>query len=358
MLYPLSKSFSSTRLFQSGGVTSDPVPRRVWSLDNIDLKDKVADLHQVIFRKLPYEKQLEVSRKYAEGQRQRDIDHARGHKTMMLEVSDRMAETAREERATVQSRIRDFKDKKVESDATRQRAFRTQGKEWVVWRDEMQGRVAEMPALGSEGVPKETPERAREREDAKRSMKLRQKEYFQNNRAVTERLTEMASEARQNRPRGQSVDAAVEKKKAVGLRELSKSQRGWEGALEEMYGRHTDRIGEVQTGHLERRKEQLEKTKTGQLAMQLKIASQSKAGAKELKAREARMATRPKMMGGYNPVKKSDKRMREEEVFASEFGDATSTQRLGDTMRSRNSSKGVGSKQATLSPEQLLASTT
>merc|ERR1719217_1265426 len=187
---------------------------------------------------------------------------------------------------------------------------------------------------------------------------MRQKEYFENHRAVAEKLKDAADAARQARPKGPSVEVAVEQRKTAGLRELSKSQRNWESVLDEMYGRHGDRIAEVQTGHKDRMKETLSRTKTQQLASQLKFNTMLRNGRDEIKAREARMAARGKNFGGYQGVAKSEKRLRNEEVLIKEgFMDAPkemggSTLKLGGTLRGDTGSNGA-SGQATLSPEQL-----
>lgn len=79
MLFPLSKSFSSSRIFQKGGDHWPQQAHRTWSIDQTGHRERTLEIHQILVDKKPYSAQVQLAQKRADAARKRDAVAAQAY---------------------------------------------------------------------------------------------------------------------------------------------------------------------------------------------------------------------------------------------------------------------------------------
>eukprot|EP00928_Gymnodinium_smaydae_P064316 TRINITY_DN47686_c0_g1_i1.p2 TRINITY_DN47686_c0_g1~~TRINITY_DN47686_c0_g1_i1.p2 ORF type:complete len:348 (-),score=85.08 TRINITY_DN47686_c0_g1_i1:44-1087(-) len=333
MLFPLSKGFCSTRVFQTGS-HHEPPRKTAYVNSNTDVENKTRDLHRLLHDRKPYEEHLELARSYAESQRQADAERAKNHAASIKVLNASMDERARQERAELRRRMGDFRDARQSRDEELRTNMRNTSMDFQEWRTGMQGRVNSLGKIWGGAPEPETEERVQQREDRRRNMKAASKKYLKDMDVLRRTLSDSVVKPY----RGVEAEEAAEERKRAATAAMSQTARDWESHLESLYKKHDQRIRQVQRGHRERHLERQDEIEQERQALTMRFEATAKKAKAEITARDAKIASRPKGFAGYQPLEKSEKRLRVEKALQSDPNvammtattlprDATQTQR-------------------------------
>lgn len=309
MLFPLSKTFCASSIFQRGGEHHEAPKQRMWTVDNSNVVSKTSDLHKLLASKRPYEHHLQLARTYSEPARLALRENSKRHAQSIIDLNRRMEDQARVERVAMQRRIREFGEARESNDAAFVAKLRGQSKDYLAWREEMSKRVGAVPALGSEGVPRESAERIQQREDQRRAVGIEARRYIEEQHRMQEKLSSVIEVVRVDR-RGE--EEALESRKAAKAAAMRRDFLDHEGSVEDMYGKHDERIKRVQQAHRERHAERCQRLKEKDLDNTMEFKRKAMSDRKEIDELTQRINSRARSFGGYQPFLKSDKRLRDE----------------------------------------------
>lgn len=212
--------------------------------------------------------------------------------------------------------MKEYKMQRSASDSSLAGKLKEQHTEFNNFKADMEERVKTMPALALHGTgappPKEHPDRTRQRSESRKVVMDHSKEYFRIQDEIQANLKQRPSTCPIRH--GPSSDEVVEQKKAGALRDLSNQFIEYEAQLEGVYDRHHQRIHANLRAGEAWHTEHLEKKATQKAAVTAKLAATLQHSREEAAEMEEHMKTRPKMYGGYKPLVKSERRMRQELV--------------------------------------------
>jgi len=316
MLFPLDQKFNSTGLFQRG-CTSDPVRKRVWSIDKKGHHERVLELHKVLTDKKPFSHHLDLVQRQAEEGAKLDAEHTRRHKESINELYSKINESNDQLRQTRSLEIREAKKKHADNSDAIAQAMRSQSMDFVNWRKEMEGRVGSMAPLCGTPHPGEPPERTERRSQAYKDVMLKTREHFQGLREMRETIN-----GRKSMPILPSRAGTIEAKKAAGIAELTQTKREWEKKIQGLYEKHHDRVmTRNEQNEAEHGERQAYKERFLQSSMEMRLSGHHKAR-QELDSIKDRVKATPKAFAGYKPLPKSAKRERDEaaDAYIAQYG--------------------------------------
>lgn len=322
MLFPLSKDFSSTGIFQSGQHNARPVGR-VWSIDHTGSKDRIKELHLLITDQKPYAHHERLATRRAQEGKKLDADTMSAWKRNLSEMNERIDGESAVRRQDMIAGIRDFNKRKAASTSDLKQMLREQGKGHIDFLNEMNDRVGKVPNCSYHpgGQPREHPERTQARNEAFKGLTMQVQEYKQGVKTLEAELAKRGPQEWTAVPKP-SNDAIVERRKAQGIKVLTQAKNDYEGFLEGMEDREQQRVNEERRANRERCREadtRLGADKTKLLQAMQDLSASKKA---ELDGIQARVNGRgngrpdhPDFSGyataGYTPVHKSNGRMRD-----------------------------------------------
>lgn len=310
MLFPLSKDFCSTRVFQTG-THSEPPRKPAYTHSNPELENKTRDLHRLLHEKKSYQEHLDLARSYSETQRLADQDRAKSYLKGIKDVQAENDARGAKDRAEVARRIREHRESRESRDDDLRGSMRATSLEYTDWRTSMQGRVKNLGKIWGGAPVQEGEERQQMREENRRNMRLGSRRYMQEQEALRRSLSASIVKTY----RGTSMEEAAEERKRTATTAMSQTARDWESHLESLYKKHDDRIRQVQRGHVTRHLERVESLESGRLAVTTRLDATAKKAKAETQARDQRIATRSKGFAGYQPLEKSEKRLRVEKAL-------------------------------------------
>lgn len=330
MLFPLSKGFTSTRLFQSGGEHHSPVVNRTWTGHAPGADERSLELHRILTAKKPFAEQLKLAKARSEDLRRKDVEFGRAHKATVAEVQQRLEEEATENRQRTLDGIRDFRRRRAASEGALAENMRAQQEAYTSAKKEMEERVKAQPVLCGEPPTREGVDRREQRHGWKQALKQNTRQYFEERRGFQEKL--------EARPRslsagclGRPKDDIIDEKKAAGLSVLNQAAREYESQVEGLYSKHHRRVRterrqreEDFQAHLDHRLACTDALLTRHTALKERVKA-------EAAEREERLKTRQKSFCGYSPKVKSERRLREEAALA-KLGGGTGSAGVGKMM--------------------------
>lgn len=315
MLFPLSKSMSSTRLFQSGGQLSEPILRRQWSAATPGAEERMYEVHKLLTEKKPFEEHLRVAKNGADELRRKDIEFARAHTESIKDLQRRLDEQLKERQGEWVQGLAAARQRRAAGAADIMADLRQKQQDYQGARAEMEARVKTMPMLGGEPPAREGAERDAQRRTRMEAVKEKTKEYFQERRAMQQKLGERPMSMSKGQLRRDPADE-IEERKVAKMAQASAAHREYESKVQALYDKHHGRV------FVERKKREEDfqahldyRLAARDLAASRKAATQEKIKA-EFAAREERLNDRTQTFGGYSPKAKSDRRMREEAALA------------------------------------------
>lgn len=310
MLFPLDKSFCSSRFYQSGGSHEEPVRRCPYTIDHAGSSERTLELHRLLVDQKPFKAHKQVIMRRAEEGRIRDCGFRREHNEHIKSVQADLDEKAGHERQALKRRIREHREQRSSSDAALASTMTAQKKDYTDWRNEMEAKVRAMPPLCGDPPAPEDRAVTHARAEARKKMVQSSKDYKEKQQGIKDALDQRSPSV----PilRGPKADHVIEKKKASGLLALSKQHREYESHLEDLYDRHEDR----KQDNLHQTRQAIADanvTRREVLMASMKDRSASMANSKqELADLKERVNGKHKPFAGYVAMHKSDKRLREE----------------------------------------------
>mmetsp|Transcript_59814 Transcript_59814/g.142440 ORF Transcript_59814/g.142440 Transcript_59814/m.142440 type:complete len:351 (-) Transcript_59814:73-1125(-) len=308
MLFPLSKSFCSSGLFQTGG--SEPLRRRVWSVDHTGKHEKVQELHKLLTDKASYEKHLSLIARQAQEGARADSLRARTYQRHLQEIQERVQEESDERKRKMRQETLQYLRERADRDLERTQGFQTMQKDFSHSMRDMEERVRSRPPIWGEVPEGESRERRAQRAAAQKNVHEKTRQYFREQKELKARLADTPSEyaALNHKP------VSVEKRKKEGLEKISRQLKDYDSFLDDIYATHHDRVygarRELEEENRDRTRRKLALTQSHVLSR----STQHLRATEELARMKERVRSRPQSFGGYVPVHKSDRRLREEEA--------------------------------------------
>lgn len=315
MLFPLSKSFSATSIFQKGGEHHPAPASRTWQIDSSGSRERTQELHQLLTDQKPYSHHLAIIRRRADEGKRADVVRTRAHAEQVRAITQKQTQEMRVRRQNLRESIEKYNADREEGDDQMKRQMRDQQQKFVKWREDMEERVKTNPPI--HGAPVKVESRLIRKglhDEAQKTLKKQSLQYFKEMREFNESLSE-------RKPQEWAPQPPPERKPS-GAAGVQSTQREYEGFLEGIYRTHHSRVRDTrrtlaaETREIEERNEARAATST-----RLATFGRGKLDAEEM---QERLKTRPKTHGGYTPVVKSDKRMRNEEADKAGLGMAHS----------------------------------
>mmetsp|Transcript_26745 Transcript_26745/g.61611 ORF Transcript_26745/g.61611 Transcript_26745/m.61611 type:complete len:344 (+) Transcript_26745:61-1092(+) len=309
MLFPLSKSFCSSGLFQSGG--SEPLKRRVWSVDQAGKDAKVSQLHELLTSKASYQKHLDMIAKQTEEGVRADAARTRTYRAHLQEIQDRVEEEAEERKRKMHEETLQYMRQRSRKDLERSQGFQTLQRDSAQHIRDMEERVRAKPPIWGEPPERESQDRRSQRAASMKNQHAQTRQYF---RECKERKEHLAAEGSPYTSSPSRPLTNYERRRREGLDKLSRQLRDYDSFLNDVYTYHHTRVYDerrrVDDEHYDRTRRKLALTHSHSMSRSLEQARirEDIADIKE------RMRTRPRSYGGYVPVEKSDRRRREEEA--------------------------------------------
>jgi len=298
-------------------------------------------LHRLLADKKSYDEHLQLARTYSEPARLALREHAKAHKTQLGDLQKRCEDKAAEERRQMREGGKEYREKRAASEAALKASFRNQSLDFLANKDAMNKRVAELGYIWGDGGPAEPAERKRQRADARREMHAETRRYLNEQKQLAKTLSESIVRTRIDVA---AEEAAKEARAAEKRSAMKQDFLTYESKVEGVYNTHHERIREVQRGHKERHLERLARLESDADRVAQAFEKVKQKGRTEMEEREARMKNRGKCLGGYVPLHKSEKRLREE---------LAALAHSSNEFASTGPRSGGGSAERTLSPRTL-----
>jgi hypothetical protein len=321
MLFPLSKDFSSSSIFQKSGDHHARPIKRVWSIDKTGSAERTKELHKLLTDQKPYRHHEQLAAKKAkEGQKQ-DAETMRLWRDHLGDMNARIDGESTERRREMYQQIRDFNNRRAASNANLTQTMRDQAKGHGEFLNDMSTRVQNMPPIMGDKPPRETVARTQARTDAFKAVTTDAQAY---KRMIGDLRTQLDNRgdqewAAQPKP---SNDAIVKKRKAAGLAVMTQAKEDYEAVLEGIADQEHRRFlqNRRELRKLCRESEDRLTGEKSRLSQSMGDLHAAKRG--ELDAIQARVNGRgsgrpdhPEFVGyataGYIPVHKSNSRLRD-----------------------------------------------
>lgn len=211
--------------------------------------------------------------------------------------------------------IEKYNEEREEGDDQFKKQIREQQQNYVKWREDMEDRVkANPPIFGSPIKVESRLIRKGLHDEAQKTLKKQSIQYFKEMREFNESLNERkpqdwVSQPRPNRDQHSSPGPGGA---SAQMTSPPTHSREYETFLEDTYRSHSRRVRDSRRA-LAAETRELEERDEARAATSTKLATfgRGKLDAEDL---QERMNARPRTHGGYVPVVKSDKRLRNEEA--------------------------------------------
>lgn len=321
MLFPLSKDFSSSGIFQKGGEHNQRPIKRVWTIDHTGSKDRTKELHLLLTDQKPYKHHERLAARRAQEGKKQDDDTLNAWKDHLRDMYQRIDGEAEGRRQEMYSQMRAYKRRNAASDSNLKQMLRDQAKDHLDFLKDMGGRVNSMPPMWGGEPLRETRERTQARKDAHKGVIEQTKDYKQAIKSLNSELDKRGPQEWTAVPRP-SNETIQSRRKAKGLAELTQKKEDYESTLEAMMDREHQRV-------TSERREMRRQCREADLRLSqekgdlLKSLNDTQAMKKaELDGIQARVNGRgngrpdhPEFTGyataGYTPVEKGAKRLRD-----------------------------------------------
>jgi len=322
MLFPLSKDFSSSSIFQKGGEHHQAPIKRVWTIDHTGSKDRTKELHLLLTDQKPYSHHERLATKRANDGKKADADRLSAFREDLREMHAKIDGESAERKAEMLRGMRAYRRRKASSESDLRATLRDQGKDHKDFLADMNARTWQMqPIWGKTDEFRETKERTRARGDASRAVVEQTKDYKQMIKGLEADLGNRGPQDWTAVPKPCN-ETIVRHRKAAGLAKLTQDKTQYEAFLDDMDGReHQRALGERHEirGRVRDSELRLAGDKTTLLKSLNDTNSMKKA---ELDGIQARVNGRGNgdpnhhefngyATAGYAPVDKSSKRLRD-----------------------------------------------
>jgi len=315
MLFPLSKSFSSSGLFNRGGEHTGPLAHRVWNVDYSGSEERTVDLHKVLCQKKPYSEQLRMIKLRSDELGRKDAEFRRAHSEVLRSTERRLDEECKEHQGEWRKGLAAARRRRLQGELSMTQHLKDQSLAFTASRLEMTGRVNSMPTLCGPPPAREDAERTRLREYGPSRLEEQTRHYFQDTRRLKEKIDSRPMTMTKG-PRCRPVDVVVEERKALGLASLYKAQRSYKSQLESVGDELNERMWSTRQATREDYQGHLDFLRTARDEAEKQKDAFKEMVQEELEAREERLRSRPKTFAGYTPKLKSDRRLRWEAAMA------------------------------------------
>jgi len=329
MLFPLSKDFSSSSIFQRGGEHHDRPINRVWSIDHTGSADRTKELHLLLTDQKPYAHHERLATRRAQEGKKADAGRLSAFREDLREMHQRLDGESNERRQEMFAGMRASKKRNAASDSNLRQTLRDQAKDHVEFLSDMSTRVWQtQPIWGKTDEFRETRERTRARSEAHKDVIQQTKDYKQSIKNLEADLGNRGEQDWTAQPRP-SNDLIQKHRKAAGIAKLTQGKEVYESFLEGMEEReHTRVLGERRELKRQGREADLrlsaDKTKLLQSLNDTQSAKKA-----ELDAIQARVNGRGNghpahaefsgyATAGYAAVEKSSKRLRDHAAEAND----------------------------------------
>lgn len=240
MLFPLSKGFSSSSIFQKGGAHHERPIKRVWTVDHTGSAERTKELHHLLKRTKPYvsykQHEMLATSRAEEGKKQ-DAARMSAWRRDLGEIYDNIDAQANDRRDETHNRIVALRSRNKASRDNLKQTLKQQRKDHKDFLDDMQQRVNDMPYIWGGEPIRETVERRQARKDAYFGVKQQTKDYQKEIGDLKDALDNRGPQEWTAMPRVSS-DTIIMRRKAQGIKMLTQTQREWEAALVDMEDKH------------------------------------------------------------------------------------------------------------------------
>lgn len=321
MLFPLSKDFSASSIFQKGEHSVKPISR-VWSIDHTGSAERTKELHLLLTDQKPYKCHERLATRRAQEGKHADAERMSVFKEDLRDMYQRIDGEAEERRQEMQREMRAYRKRNADHDASLQGTLRDQAKDHQNFLRDMNERVTGMPPMWGGEPPRETRAQTRARSEAAKGVIQQTKDYKQMIHSLSATLDNRGPQEWTAVPKP-SNDAIVRKRKAMGLAKMTQAKAEYEAMREECEDKEQRRVA-AERREMQRQCREVDVRLSQDKARCLQALADTGAQKKaELDAIQARVNGRgngrpdhPEFSGyataGYATVHKSSTRMRDQ----------------------------------------------
>lgn len=311
----MGKSFKSSQLFQRNWTNTDALPSRVWKIEHKDsAQQRVAKLHDLLAAKKNYKEHLRVAKEHANEIKDAYTAHAQELKDRTNAVEEKLHQEAVTNRARMRRALSEHAATCESKQAAITQRIREQEKEYKDACGEMQERVGQLPKIWGKPPARPNPEDVERRHSAAaEAMRDRKVAYRQRMAAIKadlDKRTEPRSPVSKEAP---DATAPQSQKREEEVRSMKATSREYEEFLDTLYKKHSDRIQSNRQQTQEWRKALPMWAPPPPPGRYLQDANVEMQGRLEAIAGRSRKIG---ALGGYKPVKKSARRLREDAAIA------------------------------------------
>lgn len=328
MLFPLSKDFSGTSIFQRSGEHHERPGKRVWTVDHTGSKDRIKELHLLLTDQKPYAHHERLATKKANEGKKADADRLKAFREDLHEMHAKIDGEANERRQEMYRSIREFNQRRSASDSNLRQMLHDQAKEHSNFLNEMHARTWSMGPMWGGEPTRETAERTKMRIQASKDVHQGCRDYKQSIKDLKAELQNRGPQEWTAVPRP-SNDKIQMQRKAAGIAKLTQDKEQYENFLDAMAeSEHQRVLGERREMRMRAREAEnrLSADKTKLLQSLNDTQTMKKA---ELDGIQARVNGRgaghpahPEFVGycsaGYAPVEKGSKRLMDQRAEAAD----------------------------------------
>lgn len=321
MLFPISKDFGSSSIFQKGGAHSEKPIHRVWTIDHTGSAERTKELHLLLTDQKPYKCHERLASKRAQEGKKQDAATMSAWREHLRDMNQRIDGEAGERKQEMLRQMRAYKNRNASSDSNLRHMLKDQAKDHFDFLQDMSSRVHDMPPMWGGEPLRETRERTRARSETHKGVIQQTKDYKQMIKTLSTELDNRGPQDWTAVPRP-SNDAIVQKRKAKGLAMMTQAKEDYEAVLEGIDERESERVAAERREtkmHIRESELRLSGEKTRLLQALTDTSNQKKA---ELDGIQARVNGRgsgrpdhPEFAGyataGYKPVQLSSTRLRD-----------------------------------------------
>lgn len=308
MLFPLSKSFSSTSFFQRGCSTQAAVPHRTWQNENPGAEERALEVHRLLSLKTPYAEHLALIKQRSDDMRRKDVDFGRAHAERLRDLHTAMQDSRREGRREISQRIEEHALRRSQSDSAIAGALKEQAEAWRARQAEMEARVRQMPKLMGDPPSPECAHRVGERDGLAQAIQATTKVYYEERKTQQQRLNGR-SKSMSFGIKGPPQDSVIQERKTAGLAAMTALYREYESELNGTHQRQQARtrcerqkMKEDFQAHLDHKTAAADELAARRAAFQKRVKE-------DAAAFEERANSRQKGWAGYKPQEKSERRI-------------------------------------------------
>jgi len=241
MLFPLSKDFSSSSIFQKSGQHHEKPIHRVWSIDHTGSAERTKELHLLLTDQKPYAHHERLATRRANDGKKMDQDRMNLWKEDLRDMNQKIDGESEERRQEMIGHMRLTKQRNCASDTDLKNRLRDQKQDHLNFLNDMNGRVGALAPLGSPEPPRESKERTRDRAGGQKAVNQQTKDYKDMIKELGGALDARGPQEWTAVPKP-SNDAIVQRRKAKGLAEITQAKETYEAMMESMEERECVRV--------------------------------------------------------------------------------------------------------------------